>query len=182
MGIPCEYAALGYHSQWGHDLGLRRDVDVVFLGRVRQTSRERVFAHIRRQLRQQGIELTAIERGCYGQDRTKLLNRTRIALDLVQHPWEMPLARLLASMACGALVVSNWTSDPYPFRAEHLVRAESHRLADTILYYLGAESERRRIAEAAQWYVTNELTWDKTVSHLLRVCRQRSPATKGGMT
>lgn len=176
MGIQCEYAALGYHSAWGRDLGLNRDIDVLFLGRVRKTARERAFAHIHAQLKHQGIELTTVDQDCYGQDRTELLSRTRISLDLTQHPWEMPIARLLPSMACGALVISNWTGDPHPFREEHLVRAESHCLADAVLHYLGTESEQRRIAEAAQRYVTNELAWHGTVRRLLHICRQRSVA------
>ena len=61
--------------------------------------------------------------------------------------WEMPVLRLMVSMACGALVVSNRPVDPYPFREEHLVRVDSESLASAILEHLRDESKRRRIAE-----------------------------------
>ncbi|MBN1362684.1 MAG: glycosyltransferase family 1 protein [Sedimentisphaerales bacterium] len=181
MGIRCTYAPVGYHPAWGCDLGLNRDVDVLFLGRVKRTSRQAVLSHARRQLQQHGIRLTVVDRNCFGQDRTELLSRTRIVLDVIQNAWEMPVVRPLTSMACGALVVSNWMSDPSPFGPEHLVRVESHLLADAVLHYLQAEPERRRIAQAARQYVTKELTWHKTVSRLLQGCRAEAATTKGVM-
>ncbi|MBN2448709.1 MAG: glycosyltransferase family 1 protein [Phycisphaerae bacterium] len=182
MGIRCAYAPVGYHPEWGCDLGLNRDIDVLFLGRVKRTSRQAILDHVHGQLKPHGVKLTVVDRNCFGQDRTKLLNRTRIVLDVMQNAWEMPVIRLLTSMACGAMVVSNWMSDPYPFRPEHLVRVESHSLADTVLRYLGAEPERQCIAQAAQEYVMSELTWHKTVSRVLHLCRQEASTAKGVMT
>lgn len=181
MGIRSAYAPIGYHPLWGGDLGLKRDIDVLFLGRVRRTSRQVILSRLRNQLKRDNVELTVVDGNCFGPDRTRLLNRTRIILDIVQNSWEMPTMRLLAGMACGAMVISNWMSDPHPFRPEHLVRAESHRLADAVLRYLRAEPDRRRIAEAAQQYVTSELLWHKTVSRVLHLCRRQTPAVKGVM-
>lgn len=181
MGIRSAYAPIGYHPLWGGDLGLKRDIDVLFLGRVRRTSRQVILSRLCSQLKQHDVELTVVDRNCFGQDRTELLNRTRVILDIVQNSWEMPVMRLLTSMACGAMVVSNWTSDPHPFRPEHLVRAGSHRLADAVLRYLRAEPDRRRIAEAAQQYVTSELLWHKTVRRLLHLCRRQTPPVTGVM-
>ncbi len=179
MGIRCAYAPLGYHPGWGTDLGLARDIDVLFLGRVRRTSRRTVLARVGDRLRHHGLRLTVVDRDCFGQDRTELLNRTRIVLDLVQCPWDMPVMRLLTSMACGAMVISDWPGDPHPFSRDHLVQVEATALADTAVHYLEAESERQRIAHAGRQYVVKQLTWHETVRRVLRLCRQDITTVKG---
>mgnify|MGYP005850221301 CR=1 FL=1 len=182
MGICWEYAPMGYHPAWGEDLGIERDIEVLFLGRVKRTSRQPILHRLGRRLQDKGVRLVLVERGCYGPDRTRLLSRTRIALDIAQHAWEMPLLRLLISMACGAMVVSNWRSDPHPLHAEHLVRADLDALVDTILYYLNHESERRAIAESARCFVTSELTWNPVVWHVLQRGREQFEARSGVIT
>jgi hypothetical protein len=175
MGIPCEYAPLGYHPLWGTNQGRDRDVDVLFLGRVKRTGREPLLCRLDRQLAGAGVKLLVIERDCYGAQRTELLNRTRICLDLTKNTWETPVLRLLTSMACGALVVSNGPADPYPFRDEHLVRADAEALGAAILEHLRDEPKRRRIAEAACRYVTMELAWGPVVARVLqRACTLRN--------
>lgn len=179
MGICCEYAPLGHHPAWGEDLGVKRDIDVLFLGRVKRTSRRQVLYQLGRRLGDKGVRLVLVERDCHGTDRTRLLSRTRIALDIVQHAWEMPILRLLISMACGAMVVSNWMSNPHPFRGEHFVRADLDAFVDTILYYLNHESERKAIAESARCFVTSELAWHPVVWHVLRRGREHFEAQSG---
>lgn len=178
MGIPCEYAPLGYHPRWGTDQRGNRDIDVVFLGHVKRTGRQRLLGRIERRLAGAGVKLVVADHGCYGENRTKLLNRARISLDLAKNTWEMPVLRPLVSMACGALVVSNCPLDPYPFRDEHLVRVGSDRLVAAILEHLHHEPARRRITEAAYHHLTSELPWPPVVSRVLqralaerRICR-----------
>jgi hypothetical protein len=182
MGIPCEYAPLGYHPLWGTNQGADRDIDVVFLGRVKQTGRERLLGRIERRLAKAGVKLVVADHDCYDEDRIKLLNRARISLDLAKNTWEMPVLRLLVSMACGALVVSNCPLDPYPFREEHLVRVDSDSLAAAILEHLHNEPARRQITEAAHRYLTTELAWSPVVARLLqralaqqRTCQGAAP-------
>jgi hypothetical protein len=168
MGIPCEYAPLGYHSLWGTNQRTQRDIDVVFLGHVKRTGRQRLLGQIERQLAQAGVKLVVADHDCYGENRTKLLNRARISLDLAKNTWEMPVLRLLVSMACGALVVSDCPLDPYPFREEHLVRVGSDRLVAAILEHLRNEPARRRVVEAARHHLTTELAWRPVVSRVLQ--------------
>jgi hypothetical protein len=181
MGIPCEYAPFGYHSRWGTTSRSQRDVDVVFLGRVKGTGRERLLRRIERGLARADVKLVVADQGCYGDQRTELLNRARISLDLTQATWEMPVLRLLTSMACGALVVSNCPLDPYPFRAEYLVRADSDCLEAAILAQLADEPARRRRAEAAYHYLTTELTWRAVVTRVLQRARVQRTAGAGAL-
>ncbi len=179
MGIPCEYAPFGYHALWGTNLRRDRDIDVVFLGRVKRTGRERLLGRIDRRLARAGVKLVVADHGCYGPNRTALLNRTRISLDLAKNTWELPVLRLLTSMACGALVVSNCQTDPYPFRDEHLVRVDSDSLAEAILEHLHDESERWRRAETACTYVTAELAWHPVLSRILQRTRAQREICRG---
>jgi hypothetical protein len=179
MGIRCEYAPLGYHPDWAEDLEIERDIDVLFLGRVKRTARQRPLERLARRLRDKGIRLVVVDRDCYGADRNRLLSRTRIAIDLVQHSWEMPILRLIISMGCGAMVISNWASDPYPFGESHFVRVDLDAFAETILYYLNHESERKHIAESGHRYVTGELAWHRVLARLLRTSRDRLEAQPG---
>jgi hypothetical protein len=179
MGIACEYAPLGYHPLWGTNLGQDRDIDVVFLGRTHRTGREDMLRRVERELAQAGVKLVVVDRDCYGEDRTRLLNRAKISIDLVKNTWEMPLLRLLVSMGCGALVVSNCSVDPYPLREEHLVRVDSDSLVPAILEHLRDEPARRRIVEAAGRYVTDELSWSPVVSRVLQRALAQHEAYQG---
>ncbi len=174
MGIPCEYAPLGYHPLWGTDRGEDRAIDVVFLGNVKRTGREQLLLQVTRQLARAGVKLLTVDHDCYGEDRTKLLNCAKFSLDLVKNTWEMPVLRLLVSMACGALVVSNCPVDPYPFRDEHLVRVDPDSLASAILEHLHNEPARQQRVEEARRHLTTELAWHPVVSRVMhRALAQR---------
>ena len=88
-------------------------------------------------------------------------------MDLVRLPWEMPVMRLLMSMGCGAMVVSDWTGDPAPFARDHLVQADTRDLASTVVHYLEHDEDRRRIARAGHRFVTQELTLAGSVRRIL---------------
>lgn len=167
-GIPATFVPMGYDRAWGQDLGVERDIDVLFLGRTERTPRSGWLPRVQKDLAARGIEMQVVTRGCYGDERTRLLNRARIVLDLPRLPWEMPLMRLLMSMACRALVVSNWTGDPAPFARTHLVQTETGRLADAVVQHLQDEERRRKIVTAAFQFVTRELTLERSLATILR--------------
>jgi len=167
MGIPAGYVPAGYHKGWGQKLQAARDIDVLFIGYVKTKSRLNTLKALRQSLAEKGIELVIAPSGCYGQQRTELLNRARIVLDIIRMPWEMPAMRLLMSMACGALVISNWTGEPVPFTKEHFVQADTHNLAEAIIYYLKNENKRQAIADSAYGFVTEKLTLQNCVLQIL---------------
>lgn len=168
-GINATFVPFGYHRLWGHKLDLTRDIDVVFIGRLRRDRRRKILEKCSKILKSHGIKIHIAENNCYGDERTKLLNRSKIVLDIMRIPWEMPVMRLLMSMGCGALVVSDWTQDPEPFRPEHLVQAESDKLASVIIYYLQNPLKREKIINTAYSYVTNQLTLTQSISEIIEV-------------
>jgi hypothetical protein len=167
IGIPARYVPVGYHKGYGEKLDIARDIDVLFIGYVGKKSRLKTLNIIRKALTPKGINITIAPLNCYDQERTKLLNRARIVLDIIRIPWEMPIMRLLMSMGCGAMVVSNWTGEPTPFSNEHFVQAELDKIPETIEHYLKNEDERATVTDSAYRFVTEKLTLRNSILQIL---------------
>jgi hypothetical protein len=166
-GIDARFVPMGYHRYWGEDLRIARDIDVLFLGKLRKNSRLRILRPIMKKLSRQGVVVRTVEKGCYGLERTRLLNRSRILIDLVRLGWDMPVMRLLMAMSCRVLVISNWTHGPSPFSSEHLVQTDTDNIAETVLHYLRHSNERQQIVDSAYTFVTEELTLDNSVRQIM---------------
>lgn len=182
LGIPASFCPIGYHEIWGRDLGTKRDIDVLFLGTLKRNKSHRapVLRRITAQLAAANRKLHIVSEGCHGADRERLLNRSRIVLNLPRIPWDFPIMRLLMCMGCGALVVSEEAADPDPFvPGEHFVSAPTNRLVDRILYYLEHEAQRENIAAQGRRFVTEELAMTRLIPNLLfpdRAPMERNPA------
>lgn len=175
-GIPVQFAPVGYHPWIGFNMGMERDIDVLFIG-IKHPRRQAILKELQRSLVQEGKVLMTVEGGCYGKQRTELLNRARISLNLLKEPWGLPGERLLMSMGCGSLVVSEQMENPAPYRAgEHFVQAEAKDLPGVIAYYLAHEDERKAIVRSACDFVTQELTMEKSIKQILGACGADPPA------
>jgi hypothetical protein len=134
---------------------------VVFLGTVAQ-GRDRLLTQVQETLVRHGYQFTIVDKGCYGEERTRLLNRAKIILYLRGYPWETPRMRLVMAMGCKTMVVAETFEDTLPFRpGEHLATSPSHNLAGTLVSYLRNDSTRQRIADAAYSFLINDLGMGK---------------------
>jgi hypothetical protein len=172
LGIPAEFVPVGWHPMWGQYQNLPRDIDIVFLGNIRKKGdhRARVIQIAQKQLAKKGYSITVVDRDCFGPSRTELLNRTKILLDVVRAPWEIPGMRLLIGMSCGALVIScGFTGDAGPYQAGvHFIEAEPETLADTLVHYLVNEDHRRAFADAGRKLVTETVTMENSLCQILK--------------
>jgi hypothetical protein len=158
-GIVSDFVPVGAYAETGRDLGTPRDIPVVFLGTAKHGRRAAILDELGRSLRQRGIRFQRIESGCYGEERTALLNRTRILVNLHQYPWSPAWIRFLMAATCGALVVSEPTEDDRPFVAGlHYVAATPEEMPDTIARLSNDEENRARLARAASALCQTELT------------------------
>ena len=181
-GVRAELAPVGYHPLMGKDLGVDRDIDVVFIGDVSYPRRERILKTLLRDLVSRGIKLMIVGQGCFGHERTELLNRARISLNLASHPCSTQGFRFLMSMGCGALVVSESLYNAAPFRVgEHFVQASVADLPNTIAHYLANKSEREEIVRSAHNFITKELTIQNAIKHIMGVCGADSALPTGNM-
>jgi hypothetical protein len=154
-GIDARFVPLGYRPAHGRDMGLERDIDTLFLGFL-------------------------VARGSWfdptnwGEERTRLLNRTKILLNLARYPGELSGLRLILGMANKTLVISEPIYNPAPYVAgTHYVSAAIEDIPQTIRYYLAHEDERRRIAAEGHRLVTQEITLARSVSQILDIVAER---------
>jgi hypothetical protein len=173
-GIDAHFVPLGYHTADGHDMGLQRDIDTLFLGSPDVPRRQRLL----KQLRRRGVDIVArgnwFDPANWGEERTRLLNRTKILLNLARHPGELSGLRLVFGMANKALVVSEPIYNPAPYIAgTHFVSAAIADIPQAIRYYLAHEHERQRIAAEGHRLVSQEVTLARSVSQILAIVAER---------
>ncbi|MBV9849098.1 MAG: glycosyltransferase [Armatimonadetes bacterium] len=176
LGLPATVVPMGYGPMFGQDLGLERDVDVVFLGSARDSRRGPMLRRLERQLAACGVRFVikdgSPERGhVFGQERTRLLNRAKIMLNLMRQPWDDPVFRILLAAPNGAMLLSEalLPASRGPYRAgEHFAMAADGDVAGAVRHYLARDVERRRIAEAARDFVTTDQTMGRMAGRILQ--------------
>lgn len=179
-GIGAEWVPLGYRRGMGRDLGLPRDVDALFLGEE-VPRRRRLIGRLRRS----GVNLLAVggwsDPAYWGRNRTQLLNRTKILLNLQRYPGELSGSHLILGMANKALVISEPIYNPAPYvPGQHYVSAAIEDMPAVIDYYLTHDAERERITGEAHRFVTREVTLERSVARLLALVAERLGPRRAG--
>ena len=166
--ISSEFVPVGFTPEFGSVLpNVERDVDVLFLGYLTARRRD-LLASLQSRLQQHRRKILVVERDCYGEERTRLLNRSKIILNLQRFPWEFPIIRLLMAMSCKTLVVSERANDSGPFvEEEHVVVRNLSDIGDALVTYLANDDKRLRIVEEAHNFVTTKLTLANLLSEAL---------------
>ncbi|MCW5978760.1 MAG: glycosyltransferase family 1 protein [Bryobacteraceae bacterium] len=172
-GIHAHHLPLGYTPEHGRDLGISRDIDVLFLGDMKPPRRRELIANLQRR------GLNVMVRGdwsnpeFWGENRTALINRARIFLNIQRFAGEFSGLRLILGMANKALVVSEPMYDSAPFvPGEHYVSASIEEMPGVIQRYLANEEERTRITERAYRFATEEMPLKRSVSRLLNLTQE----------
>jgi hypothetical protein len=178
FGIPARFPSIGYHPWMGESRDADRDLDVVFMGKV-TPRRAAVLKTIKRSLRSRGRNVSVYGHGreAFGKERTAVLNRARISLNLhrLSGFWELPRPRILNAAACGSLIVTEPGPSMTPFEAgTHLASAPPSEMSEVLLHYLEHDAERQAIAAAAERLVTTEFTLDGMVANVLEEVRENS--------
>jgi len=167
---------MGSAPEWSADLHLERDIPVLWLGKPGSRRRKKLIQRLRAELRQRGVEMLVVDGVehpyVFGEARTRLLNRTRIVLNILREPWDNNAMRFYLAAPNRALIVSEPTLPHTPYTpGVHLVEAPLSRLADTICHYLAHPAEAEPIVERAYRLATEELT----IQHAARNVLQHLP-------
>jgi hypothetical protein len=162
----------------GEYLELERDIPVLWLGKAGSSRRSRHLKQIRADLKARGIDILMVDGVehpyVFGKERTILLNRTKIILNILREEWDDNSMRYVLAAPCRTLIVTEPTLPHSFFKpGVHLVEADISEIADTISYYLEHDEEREKIVEAAHSLVTNQSGLDKMIQIMVCVLEQR---------
>jgi hypothetical protein len=165
-------AYIGSHTDWWADLELERDIPVLWIGKIATGRRKRLLKRIRAELRDRGVALLMIDGVenpyVFGEERSVLLNRTKIVLNILRTKWDNHSLRYFLAAPNRALIVTEPTLPHTTFLSgTHLVEAPIDQLADAICYYLSHEEDRHAIVDQAYQLTTKELTMENSIKKII---------------
>ena len=167
-GIRADFMPMALPPGNGRDLGLERDIDVLFLGAGDVPRRKRIIGQLRR------VGVPVVELGGWGKDniagdeRIRLLNRTKILLNFPRQPGLLSGFRMVLGMANKALLVAEPIYRPEPYRAgEHFVMSPLDELPAVVESLLADDERRAAIADAGHRFVVEEMTLARRLDQIL---------------
>lgn len=184
-GMPARVAPFGSFSGWYADLGLERDIDVLWMGKRATRRRSEALDRIRAELEGRGVNVYVVDNVerpfVFDEARTHLINRAKITLNLLRTWYDENSLRICLASPNRSLVVSEPLLPHVPqYQAGiHYAAAPLDKLADTVVYYLQNETERRRIVENAYRLMIDRLTFRnsmQTIMDAVAQARRLSPA------
>lgn len=167
-----------YYPEWGDDLKLDRDIPVLWIGRIWSKRRRRLLQQVEDGLHKYGIELLRIDGETnppvYNEERTVLLNRTKIVLNLLREKWDNNFMRFQLAAQNRALIVTELMLPHSPFVAgEHMVEVPVEEIPAQIHYYLTHDEERQAIVERAYQCITR-YTRDDVIAQIIQETLQET--------
>lgn len=163
---------MGLSADWGQDLGLERDIPVLWLGKIGSDRRRRLLEQLRADLQARGLDLYMVDGEerpyVFGEERTHLLNRAKVMVNVLREPWDDNSMRYFLAAANGCLIVTEPTL-PHTrlVPGKHLVEAPIPEMADVIVSLLeNAPARNRIVKEAVDFMSTPEMSapeWTRTV-------------------
>lgn len=178
IGLPTLYAPWGASQRWYKDLGVERDIDVLWMGTRGSQRRSRILDQVFNELKLRGLNLYIADNEekpfIFGEQRTSLLNRAKITLNITRTWYDDNYSRFTMACSNRSLVVS----EPLlPHCTEfianiHYVSAKIEDLASTIMYYVEHEDERRQIVDNAYALMMDRLKFEKSLRKMLTAAQQ----------
>lgn len=172
-GLPTIVAPWGATPQWYKDLGLERDIDVLWMGTRGTKRRSTILDRVRKELESHGIRMHVADGEenpfIFGNARIHYLNRSKITLNITRTWYDDNFSRVSLAAPNRSLVVSESVLPHCTsfIAGTHYVSVPVERLAETILYYLGHEEERLRLVENAYQLVTTKLEFRKSIKSIM---------------
>jgi hypothetical protein len=179
IGVPTLYAPWGASRRWYQDLGLERDIDVLWMGTRGSQRRSRILDQVFKALKSKGLKMYIADNEenpfIFGEERTRYLNRAKITLNVTRTWYDDNFSRFTMACPNRSLVVSEPLLPHCPeLKANvHYVSATIEALAETIMYYLEHESEGRQIVDNAYNMMTSELKFGKSLQRMFAAANQQ---------
>jgi len=173
LGIDSIVVPRGYHPSYGSQLGLKRNISVVWLGKPRTRRRKRVIYWMREEMDKRG-QVMRIYDGkendfIFDDERTEMLSRTWFVLNtFFSGPTDELSLRYYLAAASGAIILTEPGSNRYPFvPGKHLVERSIEHMPDTVMWYLEHPDMWRSISDNVISLMKNHLTLEQSFSTIL---------------
>jgi hypothetical protein len=178
QGLPTIVAHWGATPQWYEDLGLERDIDVLWMGTRGTRRRSALLDRVRGELEAKGVQMHVADgkenRFIFGDERIHYLNRSKITLNITRTWYDDNFSRIALAAPNRSLVVSEPVLPHCSslIAGTHYVAAPVDSLAETIRYYLEHEEERSAIVESAYRLVTTKLLFRDSIKSIMDAANQ----------
>lgn len=183
-GVPTLYIPWGGTPDWYTDLGIERDIDVLWIGKRGSNRRSDILDRVIRELKPLGVRMHIADNEenpfIFDVERTEYLNRAKITLNITRTWFDDNFSRFAMAAPNRSLIVSEPIL-PHCLEfmpGEHYISAPIPELSEAILYYLENEQERAAIVENAYQLTTQDLTFAnglKKILHAIANYRARHP-------
>jgi hypothetical protein len=179
QGLPTVVAPWGATSRWYDDLCLERDIDVLWMGARATRRRAQLLDRVCGELRDHGAKIHIADNVespfIQDEERTRLLNRSKIVLNLTRTWYDDNFSRFAMAAPNRSLIVSEplLPHCPQCQAGIHYVSAPIDRLTDAIVHYLEREDERQGIVEKAYQLVTTELAFGNAIAGIMNAVTER---------
>jgi hypothetical protein len=172
-GVPAITAYMGHYPACGRDLELERDIPVLWLGKPGSGRRHKILERIRERLHELGIEMKNVDGVehpyVFGQDRTELLNRSKLVLNLLRKPWDNTSMRFFLAAANKTAIVSEPMYAHIPFKqGVHYIQGDVDQLPDLIKQWLQKDTERKQMTECAYELGVKKITMKGSLEKIIR--------------
>ena len=177
-GLPTIVAHWGATPQWHKDLGLERDIDVLWMGTRGTKRRSMILDRVRSKLDASGVRMHVADGKenpfIFGDERTYYLNRSKITLNITRTWYDDNYSRFALAAPNRSLIVSESVLPHCPsfIAGTHYVSVPVERLAEAILYYLDNEEEKSRIVDNAYDLVTTKLVFRESIKSIMDAVNQ----------
>lgn len=177
-GLPTIVAHWGATPRWYKDLGLERDIDVLWMGTRGTKRRSLLLDRVGTELKTHGVRIHIADGKenpfIFGDERIDYLNRSKITLNLTRTWYDDNFSRIALAAPNRSLIVSEPLLPHCPslLAGTHYVSAPADSLAETILYFLNHEAERLSIIDNAYGLVTTKLVFRKSIKSIMDTVNQ----------
>ena len=172
-GLPTIVAPWGATPRWYKDMGLKRDIDVLWMGTRGTKRRSLLLDRVRSELESYGVRMHFADGKenpfIFGDERTFYLNRSKITLNITRTWYDDNFSRIALAAPNRSLIVSEPVLPHCPsfIAGTHYVSVPIEKLAETILYYLDREEERLHIVENAYQLVTTKVVFRESIRSIM---------------
>ena len=177
-GLPTIVAPWGATPQWHKDLGLERDIDVLWMGTRGTRRRSLILDRVRGELEANGVRMHIADGEenpfIFGDERIYYLNRSKITLNITRTWYDDNFSRIALAAPNRSLIVSEKILPHCRsfIAGTHYVAVPVETLSETILYYLDHQEERLRIVDDAYHLVTTKLVFRESIKSIMDAVNQ----------